>query len=70
LRVSFDKQRFHFPSFFPSFAIEVDDVIINYGSVSSLGPIKTWNLEIEKNAIVVNSKQETNIPGIYAAGDI
>ncbi|MED0587424.1 NAD(P)/FAD-dependent oxidoreductase [Bacillus subtilis] len=50
--------------------IEVDDVIVNYGFVSSLGPIKTWNLEVEKNAIVVNSKQETNIPGIYAAGDI
>lgn len=50
--------------------IEVDDVIVNYGFVSSLGPIKTWDLEVEKNAIVVNSKQETNIPGIYAAGDI
>ena len=50
--------------------IEVDDVIVNYGFVSSLGPIKTWNLDVEKNAIVVNSKQETNIPGIYAAGDI
>ncbi|WP_457983197.1 NAD(P)/FAD-dependent oxidoreductase [Bacillus paralicheniformis] len=50
--------------------IEVDDVIVNYGFISSLGPIKTWNLEVEKNAIVVNSKQETNIPGIYAAGDI
>ncbi|KZB90451.1 ferredoxin--NADP(+) reductase [Bacillus sp. VT 712] len=50
--------------------IEVDDVIVNYGFISSLGPIKTWNLEVKKNAIVVNSKQETNIPGIYAAGDI
>ncbi|MHA7584052.1 NAD(P)/FAD-dependent oxidoreductase [Paenibacillus vandeheii] len=50
--------------------IDVDDVIVNYGFVSSLGPIKTWGLEIEKNAIVVNTKQETSIPGIYAAGDI
>lgn len=50
--------------------IDVDDVIVNYGFVSSLGPIKTWELGVEKNAIVVNSKQETNIPGIYAAGDI
>ncbi|MDV2887614.1 FAD-dependent oxidoreductase, partial [Alkalihalophilus pseudofirmus] len=38
--------------------------------VSSLGPIKEWGLEIAKNSIVVNSKMETNIPGIYAAGDI
>ncbi|WP_078379189.1 NAD(P)/FAD-dependent oxidoreductase [Sutcliffiella halmapala] len=50
--------------------LDVDDVIVNYGFVSSLGPIKDWGLEIEKNSIVVNSKMETNIPGIYAAGDI
>ncbi|OEH93986.1 NAD(P)/FAD-dependent oxidoreductase [Bacillus solimangrovi] len=51
-------------------AIDVDDVIVNYGFISSLGPIKEWGLDIQKNNIVVNSKQETNIPGIYAAGDI
>lgn len=51
-------------------SIDVDDVIVNYGFVSSLGPIKDWGLDIQKNNIVVNSKLETNIPGIYAAGDI
>ncbi|WP_223591889.1 NAD(P)/FAD-dependent oxidoreductase [Neobacillus bataviensis] len=50
--------------------IDVDAVICNYGFVSSLGPIKEWGLEIVKNSIAVNSKMETNIPGIYAAGDI
>jgi ferredoxin/flavodoxin---NADP+ reductase len=50
--------------------LDVDAVIVNYGFVSSLGPIKNWGLNIEKNSIVVNSKMETNIPGIYAAGDI
>ena len=50
--------------------IEADDVLVNYGFVSSLGPIKNWGLEIEKNSIVVNSKMETNIAGIYATGDI
>ncbi len=50
--------------------IDVDDVIVNYGFVSSLGPISEWGLEIVKNSIVVNSKMETNIEGIYAAGDI
>ncbi|MFC0044261.1 NAD(P)/FAD-dependent oxidoreductase [Metabacillus iocasae] len=50
--------------------IDVDDVIVNFGFVSSLGPIKEWELDIEKNSIVVNTKQETNVPGIYAAGDI
>ncbi len=51
-------------------SIDVDAVIGNYGFVSSLGPIKDWGLEIQKNSIVVNSKMETNIPGIYACGDI
>src|SRR5699024_6613715 len=50
--------------------LDVDYVLCNYGFVSTLGPIKDWGLEIEKNSIVVNSKMETNIPGIYAAGDI
>ncbi|MBT2682676.1 NAD(P)/FAD-dependent oxidoreductase [Bacillus sp. ISL-37] len=53
-----------------SVAVDVDAVICNFGFVSSLGPIKEWGLEIEKNSIVVNSKMETNIPGVYAAGDI
>ena len=51
-------------------SIDVDAVIGNYGFVSSLGPIKEWGLEIQKNSIVVNSKMETSIPGIYACGDI
>lgn len=50
--------------------LEVDELIVNYGFLSSLGPIKNWGLELEKNSIVVNSKMETNIPGIFAAGDI
>ena len=51
-------------------SIDVDEVIVSYGFVSSLGPIKEWGLEIEKGSIVVNSRMETNIPGIYAAGDV
>src|SRR5699024_4881802 len=50
--------------------IEVDSILCNYGFISTLGPIKDWGLEIDKNSIVVNTKMETNIPGIYAAGDI
>lgn len=51
-------------------AVDLDSLIVNYGFVSALGPIKNWGIEIEKNSIVVNSRMETNIPGIYAAGDI
>lgn len=50
--------------------VDIDSLIVNYGFVSSLGPIKEWGLDIEKNTIRVNSRMETNIPGIYAAGDV
>ncbi|WP_078392115.1 NAD(P)/FAD-dependent oxidoreductase [Shouchella patagoniensis] len=50
--------------------IDVDDVVVTFGFVSTLGPIKEWGLDILKNAIQVNSKMETNIPGVYAAGDV
>lgn len=50
--------------------IEVDDVIVNFGFVSTLGPIAEWGIEIDNNSIVVDSRMETSIPGIFAAGDI
>ncbi|MBB6670942.1 NAD(P)/FAD-dependent oxidoreductase [Cohnella nanjingensis] len=49
---------------------EVDDVIVNFGFVSSLGPIAEWGLAIEGGSVVVDSRMETNIRGIFAAGDI
>ena len=50
--------------------LELDELITNFGFVSSLGPIKEWGLEFSKNSIVVDNKMRTNIKGIYAAGDI
>ncbi|BDG60958.1 NAD(P)/FAD-dependent oxidoreductase [Caldinitratiruptor microaerophilus] len=50
--------------------IPVDAVVIGTGFKASLGAIKDWGLEMKGNQIVVNSKGETNIPGVYAAGDI
>ncbi|MCP1307596.1 NAD(P)/FAD-dependent oxidoreductase [Paenibacillus tyrfis] len=50
--------------------IDVDAVIINFGFVSSLGPIAEWGLNIDNGSIVVDSRMETSIPGIFAAGDI
>ena len=50
--------------------LSIDHLIVNYGNISSLGPLKEWGLEMDKNSILVNSRMETNIEGIYAAGDI
>ncbi len=43
-----------------------------FGLAPKLGPIADWGLEIEKNAIKVDNTldYQTNIPGIYAIGDI
>lgn len=42
-----------------------------FGLSPKLGPIADWNLEIEKNAIKVNTRDySTNVPGIFAIGDI
>jgi thioredoxin reductase len=49
---------------------EIDDVLALIGFVPSIGPIAEWGLELEGNAIRVDSRMRTNIPGVYAAGDI
>ncbi|TXK76672.1 NAD(P)/FAD-dependent oxidoreductase [Mesonia sp. K4-1] len=52
--------------------LEVDHFIPLFGLSPKLGPIADWGLEIEKNAIKVNNSldYQTNIPGIYAIGDV
>lgn len=49
---------------------DVDNLLINVGFKADLGPIKEWGLEMHKNGIVVNERMETNLPGVYAAGDV
>lgn len=53
-----------------SVTLPVEYIVSGLGFTASLGPMSEWGLEIVNNEIVVNSKMETNIPGIYAAGDI
>jgi thioredoxin reductase (NADPH) len=49
-----------------------DAFIPLFGLTPKLGPIANWGLEIEKNAIKVDNSldYQTNIPGIYAIGDV
>ena len=51
---------------------ETDYFIPLFGLTPKLGSIANWGLEIEKNAIKVNNSldYQTNIPGIYAIGDV
>lgn len=50
--------------------LELDDLVVCYGFSSSLGPIKNWGLEIQRQYLKVDREQATNIPGIFAVGDI
>jgi len=51
---------------------ESDYFIPLFGLSPKLGPMANWGLEIEKNAIKVDNSYDyqTNIPGIYAIGDV
>jgi thioredoxin reductase (NADPH) len=49
---------------------DVDAVIALIGFKPDLGPLAQWGLDFEKHSIKVNNRLETNIPGIFAAGDI
>ncbi|MGB3466698.1 MAG: NAD(P)/FAD-dependent oxidoreductase [Cyclobacteriaceae bacterium] len=51
--------------------INTDNLIPLFGLSPKLGPIADWNLNIDKNAIEVDTfDYSTNIEGIFAIGDI
>jgi len=53
------------------YLLEVNHFIPLFGLSPKLGPIGEWGLNIDKNAIEVNTDDySTNIEGIYAIGDI
>ncbi len=50
---------------------EVDGVFIEIGSIPNTDLAKKIGVNLnEKGEIIINRKSETNIPGIYAAGDV
>lgn len=50
--------------------IEVDAILLQLGFKTALGPLKDWGLEISKGALVVDSLMKTNLPQVWACGDI
>lgn len=51
--------------------IKIDYFIPLFGLSPKLGPIEHWSLNLDKNAILVNTQDfATDIPGIFAIGDI
>ena len=50
--------------------LSCDKLIAALGFTANLGPLMEWGLDIQKRQIMVNTAGATNVPGIYAAGDI
>lgn len=47
-----------------------DAVIAALGFIADLGPIQQWGIEVDKRHILVDTSMRTNLPRVYAAGDI
>ena len=51
--------------------LPLDCLLVFFGLSPKLGPIAEWGLEIDRRQIVVDTEKfQTNIPGIFAVGDI
>jgi len=52
--------------------LESEKVLLAVGRIPDIGNlnVKKLGIELEEKAIKVNKKMETNIPGIYAVGDV
>ena len=53
-------------------ALDIDVILVNVGFKADIGPIRNWGLKLDKKerGILVNFRMETNLPGVFAAGDI
>ncbi len=45
-------------------------VVAALGFIADLGPLQQWGIEVVKRHIVVDSTMQTNLPRVFAAGDV
>ena len=45
-------------------------VVASLGFIANIGPMAQWGLELEKRHILVDTAMRTNLPRVFAAGDI
>ena len=50
--------------------LPVDEVLVCIGFKADLGPIKEWGLKLAGRTLSVSNSMETNLPGVFAAGDV
>ncbi|MGW4947351.1 NAD(P)/FAD-dependent oxidoreductase [Actinoplanes sp. NPDC004185] len=50
--------------------IPVDTVVAALGFTADLGPLAEWGMQLDRRRVVVSSTMATNLPRVFAAGDI
>lgn len=50
--------------------VAADHVIAALGFISDLGPLREWGLTLRGRSVAVDRSMRTNLPGVYAAGDL
>ncbi|WP_309227703.1 MULTISPECIES: NAD(P)/FAD-dependent oxidoreductase [unclassified Mycolicibacterium] len=50
--------------------VPTDHVIAALGFISDLGPLREWGIELTGRSILVDRAGRTNLPRVYAAGDV
>jgi ferredoxin/flavodoxin---NADP+ reductase len=45
-------------------------VVAALGFIADLGPLQQWGIEVSKRHVVVDASMRTNLPRVFAAGDI
>jgi thioredoxin reductase (NADPH) len=45
-------------------------VVAALGFIADLGPVQEWGIDVEKRHVLVSPSMQTNLPRVFAAGDI
>lgn len=50
--------------------LPTDHVVAALGFISDLGPLRQWGLELRGRSVATDRSMRTNLPGVWAAGDL
>ena len=50
--------------------VKAQEVVAALGFLADLGPLTRWGIEVDSRHVVVDPTMRTNLPRVYAAGDI
>lgn len=53
-----------------SLHVDADHVVAAIGFHADAGPLRSWGIDLDRNRIKVSPDMRTNLPGVFAAGDV